>query len=49
MKKDKLKGYESPNLELVELRFEGMICGSNNYGTPGQAGGDVIPGNNYNL
>ena len=30
MKKDKLKGYESPNLELVELRFEGMICESTN-------------------
>ena len=30
MNKDKLKGYESPNVELVELRFEGIVCESPN-------------------
>jgi len=28
MTKDKLKGYESPNVELLELRFEGIVCES---------------------
>ena len=41
--------YEAPEAETLVVRFEGVICGSNNYGTPGQAGGDVIPGNSYDL
>ena len=28
MNKKRLKGYESPTTELIELRVEGMVCTS---------------------
>lgn len=48
MTKNKL-AYEAPKTESQELRFEGIICESNRYGNSGAAGGDVIPGNSYDL
>lgn len=30
MKKEKLKGYESPSVNVLELRVEGIVCQSIN-------------------
>ncbi len=48
MNKQKLT-YLSPETETLVVRFEGVICESKNYGDPGQPGGDLIPGNSYDL
>ena len=48
MTKKKL-AYEAPKTESQELRFEGIVCASKVYGSSGAAGGDVIPGNSYDL
>jgi len=50
MKKDKLKGYESPNVDVFTLCVEtGVLTGSPQYGSSGAAGGSLGLGdNNYN-
>lgn len=40
--------YESPLLESFVINNEGIIADSN-YGDPGQAGGDLGGGDEYNL
>ena len=30
MKKEKLKGYESPTMDVLELKVEGIVCQSIN-------------------
>jgi len=48
MTKKKL-AYEAPKTESQELRFEGIVCGSPQYGTTGSAGGNAGLGDdNYN-
>lgn len=50
MIKDKNKEvYTSPITEALEMRFEGVLCGSPNYGDPGAPGGSFGPGNEYNF
>lgn len=49
MIKDKNKEvYTSPITEALELHFEGVLCGSPDYGDPG-APGSFGPGNEYNF
>lgn len=38
MNKQNLKGYESPKIDVFELRVEGVVCESPNYGAIGAAG-----------
>ena len=38
MYKEKLKDYESPTVDLLKIKFEGMICGSPNDYIEGGAG-----------
>ena len=40
MNKKQLMDYESPTTNVLELRFEGMVCTSPNYGVLGGAGAD---------
>ena len=49
MNKKQQVSYEAPTTNVLELRFEGMVCTSNVYGTQGAAGGDLIDGNEYDL
>lgn len=49
MKKE-LMAYNAPTSEALELRFEGVFCQSGLlYGDEGAAGGDIIPGNEFDL
>lgn len=43
--------YTQPTTDLLELRSEGLICESITifFGDPGEAGGEIDPGNTYNL
>lgn len=46
---NKKEFYASPEAELFEVRFEGVVCQSPNYGSKGQAGGDPgLNDGNYN-
>lgn len=47
MYKEKLKDYESPTVDLLKIKFEGIICGSE-YGDPGDAGKGFDAGDNIN-
>ena len=38
IQKQKLESYEAPTTNVLELRFEGMVCTSPDYGLPGAAG-----------
>lgn len=53
MNEQNLKGYESPKMEVLELRVEGLICVSKNpillYGDPGSPGGELGSGDTFNL
>ena len=50
MYKEKLKDYESPTVDLLKIKFEGIICQSNlQYGNPGEPGGDLGDGGYFNL
>lgn len=40
MYKEKLKDYESPTVDLLKIKFEGIICQSG--GIKGLGDGDVI-------
>lgn len=40
MYKEKLKDYESPTIDVLYLKFEGVVCGSE-FGDPGAPGGDL--------
>ena len=33
MTKEKLKGYESPTMDVLELRVEGLVCNSGAWDT----------------
>lgn len=41
MNKKQRLDYESPTTNVLELRFEGMVCTSPNYGATGGAGGSL--------
>ena len=43
--------YTSPEVELLELRSEGIICESITiyFGDPGEAGDEIGDGGTYNL
>ena len=47
MTKEKLKGYESPTMDVLELKVEGVVCTSG-YGAPGAAGLLFVDGDNIN-
>ena len=49
MNKQNLKGYESPKIDVFELRVEGVICESPNYGAVGAAGALLEAGDVYIL
>ena len=42
IKKQKLESYEAPITNVLELRFEGMVCTS-----PGLWDDSIIPGTNW--
>ena len=45
----KKETYVSPMTEALVVRFEGIICGSPDFGDPGEAGGDAgLNDDNYN-
>ena len=49
MYKEKLKDYESPTVDLLKIKFEGIICGSE-YGNEGAAGGGLdLDDDNFNF
>ena len=49
MNKNKLLDYESPVTDVLELRFEGMVCTSPQYGVTGGAGGSLgLDDDDYN-
>ena len=43
--------YTQPTTDLLEVRVEGLICESITlvFGDPGEAGGEIGTGNEYNL
>ena len=41
--------YTSPEVELLVLRGEEIICGSPLYGDPGEPGGEIGSGDTYDL
>ena len=41
MNKKLLLDYESPTTDVFELRFEGMLCTSPQYGSKGAAGAEL--------
>ena len=42
MTKEKLKGYESPTMDVLEVKVEGLVCNSPNYSLIiGAAGADA--------
>lgn len=51
MYKEKLKDYESPTIDVLYLKFEGVVCQSDPllYGNPGEAGDDFGDGGTYDF
>ena len=47
MYKEKLKDYESPTVDLLKIKFEGMICQSKNWGDSNEPGGGLGEDPNY--